>query len=201
MASKSDQTVKVAVITGVFAIGAAATKAWLTQSKSQNPPASHSIHPSSSTQLSAAIDSEDRLREDIRSKHGVMKMSIAQNEMPFFRLPHSSWGYTWLVHDQPPDEITMFVAPNDSKYEIHKLPSGAAFIVGFVGPDAAAKLASPKPPEKYEFTIYSKRWADAPEIVTLPLSSVEETGTSRFIPLKECQISAWDIRIKDTASN
>jgi hypothetical protein len=92
----------------------------------------------------------------------------------------------------------MYESPDESKFEIHKLQSGDGLIVGFVGPDAAQKLALPHPPNGFEFTIYSKRWTNAPAIIALPISVLKGAESTRLIPLKEFQISAWDARYEST---
>jgi hypothetical protein len=78
-------------------------------------------------------------QEALRSAHQVRIVSEAEEGTGVNALPGGVYGFTYSPGLQ---NAPLFAVRRFRTYEIHKLPGGDVFVVGFAKPDAARELST-----------------------------------------------------------
>jgi len=156
----------------LVATGSAATPAQnqpLTGHSGSNPnrEGEHVTTPSTTSRTEGRADLEAAERQAIRQKDGVTRIAQGQHAGT---VPNSTY---WFGADLDVGDGSSLAETDDGEFhdlfEIHKLADGRFALVGYVSADAVANLKQAKAGTR--FTLYSRRWTGAPEIVSIRIPS------------------------------
>jgi hypothetical protein len=115
------------------------------------------------TQAAAAND-EPR-RQQIRKDHKVRVVESAEEGTGVDHQPNGIYGFTY----SPAAAAPIFGVRKYQNFEIHKSPSGAKFILGYVTAAEAADIASKK---DVDLKLYPDTYQQSTELVCLSLDDV-----------------------------
>lgn len=106
-------------------------------------------------------------QEALRVAHQVRLINDAEEGTGVNALPGGVYGFTYSpgLPNAP-----LFAVRRYRNYEIHKLPSGEIFIVGFTTPEAAKKLSTAT--EEITLQIHPKPEGEFDTLVTVPYSRI-----------------------------
>ncbi|HYM12352.1 MAG TPA: hypothetical protein VEU62_16570 [Bryobacterales bacterium] len=109
----------------------------------------------------------EKQRQELRAAHRVRPVNEAEDGCGLHRLPNGVYGFTYTPgpHDAP-----LFQTSRLHNFEIHKCADGTTLLVGFVSPDAAARIAAGR--ERAAFQLFAAPSAEAAVLVSVPLHSV-----------------------------
>ncbi|MCS6951712.1 MAG: hypothetical protein RMK57_04175 [Bryobacterales bacterium] len=115
----------------------------------------------------AAVDPAEEARQALRQRHGVQLISQADEGTGLDRAPAGVYGFTYAPgHANAP----LFRKRTYHSYEIHKLPGGAALIVGYVPDAVAAALAAGR--ESLQFRLRPDPEGEAQTLTAIALDRV-----------------------------
>jgi hypothetical protein len=117
--------------------------------------------------------------DELRKRHYVTRLGDAESEKTFGEIPSNTYGYVMssnLMTSRrepvlPINDVRIETINLASTFEVHKMFDGTPFLVGFVGPETFARLREGVA-EGTTLTLYSRSWKDAPNLVSLLLSSL-----------------------------
>ncbi len=106
-------------------------------------------------------------QESLRAAHGVRLVTGAEEGSGDNALPGGTYGFTYSpgLPNAP-----LFAVRRYRSYEIHKLPGGDIYIVGFATPDAARELSTTV--EEMSAQIHPQPEAGFDTLVTIPYSRI-----------------------------
>jgi hypothetical protein len=107
-------------------------------------------------------------QEALRMAHQVRVVVDAEEGTGVDALPGGVYGFTYSpgLHNAP-----LFAVPRYRSYEIHKLPSGEVFLIGYATSDAARQLSVTT--EEITIQIHPRAEADYQTLVTIPYSRIQ----------------------------
>lgn len=133
----------------------------------------------------AGADPAEEARASLRQRHGVELISAADEGTGLDRAPAGVYGFTYAPgHNNAP----LFRKRAYHSYEIHKLPSGAALIVGYVAEPVAAAIAAGR--ETLQLRLRPEPEGDAQTLVAIPLDRV-----SWFREHSIREPAGWELRV------
>jgi hypothetical protein len=106
-------------------------------------------------------------QEALRLAHQVRTVSEAEEGNGVNALPGGIYGFTYSpgLTNAP-----LFAVRRYRTYEIHKLPSGEVFIVGFAKPDVARELSTAT--QEMTLQVYPQAEHGFETLVTIPYSQI-----------------------------
>lgn len=106
-------------------------------------------------------------QEDLRRAHGVRLVAGVEEGTGLNALPGGVYGFTYSpgLPNAP-----LFAVRRYRSYEIHKLASGDAFIIGFTTPEMARQLSDAR--GEVDIRIQPEPEGDAATLVTVPYSRI-----------------------------
>jgi hypothetical protein len=114
-----------------------------------------------------APDPAEEARARLRQTHQVDLISVADEGTGLDRAPCGVYGFTYAPgHVNAP----LFRKRSYHSYEIHKLPNGAALIIGYVPEAVAAAVASGR--ESLQFRLRPEPEAEAQTLIAIPADRV-----------------------------
>jgi hypothetical protein len=131
--------------------------------------------------------------ERIREQHKVKLMDPLHNELQFSRLPRGVFGYVYGDFLDDLDRARVRLYKSNSAYEIHKLPDGAAILVGFVSSEIVQRIARDDKLANFQFTLYSECWADAAVPIALRMRNIKVSPPARSITIDNNNFTALDV--------
>ena len=105
--------------------------------------------------------------ELLRARHQVRPLSDPEEGFGIDRLPNGVYGFTYAP-DKP--SAPLFRNNPYHSFEMHKLPDGAAFIVGFVSLETAEKIDAGK--EALHIDLFPEPQEGAQTLAAVPCSRV-----------------------------
>ena len=114
------------------------------------------------TDMTATAD-----QEALRVAHQVRVVADAEEGSGVDVLRGGVYGFTYSpgLHNAP-----LFAVPRYRSYEIHKLPSGEVFLIGYATSDAARQLSVAS--EEITIQIHPRAEEDYQTLVTIPYSRI-----------------------------
>jgi len=108
-------------------------------------------------------------QEGLRTAHQVRLVTSQEEGNSVSRLPGGVYGYTYApgLPGAP-----LFAARRYRSYEIHKLPSGDVFVIGFAKPDVARTLSTAT--EEMTLQIHPQPEGEYTTLVTIPYSRIRQ---------------------------
>ena len=106
-------------------------------------------------------------QEALRVAHQVRVVADAEEGSGVDALPGGVYGFTYSpgLHNAP-----LFAVPRYRSYEIHKLPSGEIFLIGYAQSDAARQLSVAS--DEITIQIHPRAEDDYQTLVTIPYSRI-----------------------------
>ena len=114
------------------------------------------------TDMAATAD-----QEALRVAHQVRVVAESEEGTGVDVLPGAVYGFTYSpgLHNAP-----LFAVPRYRSYEIHKLPSGEIFLIGYATADVARQLSVAA--EEITVQIHPRAEQDYDTLVTIPYSRI-----------------------------
>ena len=114
------------------------------------------------TDMTATAD-----QEALRVAHQVRVVAEAEEGSGVDALRGGVYGFTYSpgLHNAP-----LFAVPRYRSYEIHKLPSGEVFLIGYATSDAARQMSVAS--EEVTIQIHPRAEEDYQTLVTIPYSRI-----------------------------
>ena len=108
-------------------------------------------------------------QETLRTTHKVRLVAPAEEGTGVNALPPGVYGFTYApgLPNAP-----LFATRRYRSYEIHKLPTGEVFIVGFATPEAALQMASAA--TEVGIQVHPEPRAEAAALVLVPYSRIRQ---------------------------
>ena len=108
-------------------------------------------------------------QELLRTAHQVRLVSEQQEGVGVSHLPGGLYGFTYSpgLPGAP-----LFAVRRYRSYEVHKLPSGEVFVIGFAKSDVARALSTAS--EEMSLQIHPQPEADYGTLVTIPYSQIRQ---------------------------
>jgi hypothetical protein len=195
-----------AIIGGLFVLGAAiftvVAPKWF-ESESENSVKQRPLQPDSISISSPKpqTTSSETARDKLRHESGLRALLPAESNLSIEEMPKGVFGFTHSSTIRYLDgDIRRY--PNGTfDFEIHKLPTGETFAVGFTNPDAATELRKESQPDTLRLTLYSETWQSASELVRIPLPRIVEGTRIRQVDIdKLTVVNAADMKVKPTVA-
>lgn len=108
-------------------------------------------------------------QEPLRAAHQVRLVTVEEEGHGVDRLPGGVYGYTY---SPGLSSAPLFAVRRYRSYEVHKLPSGDVFIVGFAKPDEARQLSTAT--VEMSLQIRPQSEAGHTELVTVQYSRIRQ---------------------------
>ena len=108
-------------------------------------------------------------QQPLRAAHSVRLVTSQEEGTPLNALPGGVYGFTYSpgLPNAP-----LFAQRRYRSYEIHKLPSGDTFVVGFADPDSARQLETAT--ADFTLQVQPEPSASATVLVTVPYSRIRQ---------------------------
>ncbi len=108
---------------------------------------------------------EEGERAALRAKHQVRALTDLEDGTGMHRLPNGVYGFTYAPG---PKDTPLFRTPRTHTFEMHKLVDGMAMLVGYVSPEAAARIEDGR--QGVEVRLFPAPRDEANTLVSLPLA-------------------------------
>ncbi len=115
-----------------------------------------------------ATANTEQAREALRREHGVRLVSAAEEGTAADQAPGGVYGFT----SSPALASPLFAARRYRNFEVHRLPSGAVTLVGFVTASEAAQLTRAEQDQPVTVAVYPDAEGEATTIVSIPYDRV-----------------------------
>lgn len=133
----------------------------------------------------APPDLAEEARARLRETHGVELISVADEGTGLDRAPCGVYGFTYAPgHVNAP----LFRKRSYHSYEIHKLPNGAALIIGYVPEAVAAAIGAGR--EGLQFRLRPEPEQDAQTLIAIPADRV-----TWFREHSIRELAGWELRV------
>jgi hypothetical protein len=146
---------------------------------------------------------EKSLRQHIREKQRVRQLDVTESQLRVSEVPRGTFGmvsvhflkadsgYIWPFHESFQIEQSGYATGSS---EVHVLPNGSIFVLGFVSADVARGLKRPGY-DRGSFVLYSILWDRASAIVAIPYNRLK-IDRVRSLELADVSFSALDVTVK-----
>jgi hypothetical protein len=109
---------------------------------------------------------DQQLREQLRTNHNLRPLQKEEEGTGVTKLPNGVFGFTYA----PATETPLFARKSYHSFEVHKTADGVAYIVAFVTPTDAERLAAHQ--DDIDVTVYPDPYENATTMVLVPFDRV-----------------------------
>jgi hypothetical protein len=123
--------------------------------------------PSLADEVHNELDTGEQDLEMVRAEHHVRRLRVWEEGFNLQCLPNGIFGFT---HSPGHEDAPVFRCDGEAAFEIHKLPDGRTFLLGFVSDDAAAVVENAK--KDVHLRVYPSKSAEASRLVPVALAHI-----------------------------